>query len=125
VARRRYQQGCLFIRGKRRKVWVLRYREDVMLPSGQIARINRSEIIGPLVEIPTRRIALRLVESKLRAINQGIYRPKTTLAFREFVETQWKPSLLYSRVKKPISTPTRYSIRYSRGFTIARYLVSV
>lgn len=93
MARRRYQQGCLFLRGKRRKVWVLRYREDVMLPSGQIARVNRSEILGSLVDIPTRRNAQRLVESRLRPINQGIYRPKTTLTFREFVESQWKSSL--------------------------------
>ncbi len=93
MARRRYQQGCLFLRGKKRKVWVLRYREDVMLPDGEIARVNRSEILGPLVDIPTRRIAQRLVESRLRAINQGIYRPKTTMIFREFVETQWQPNL--------------------------------
>lgn len=93
MARRRYQQGCLFIRGKKRKVWVLRYREDVMLPDGQIARVNRSEIIGTLAEFPTRRIAQRVVESRLRPINQGIYRPKTTMTFREFVETQWQPNL--------------------------------
>jgi len=93
VARRRYQQGCLFIRGKKRKVWVLRYREDVMLPSGKIARVNRSEVLGSLVEIPTRRNAQRIVESRLRPINQGLYRPKTTLTFREFFESQWKPSL--------------------------------
>jgi hypothetical protein len=73
---------------------VLRYREDVMLPNGQIARVNRSEILGPLADIPTRRIAQRLVESRLRAINQRIYRPKTTMTFRDFVETQWKPNLL-------------------------------
>lgn len=93
MARRRYQQGCLFIRGKKRKVWVLRYREDVMLPDGQIARVNRSLILGSVTEIPTRRIAQRLVESQLRPINLGIYRPKTTMTFREFVETQWQPSL--------------------------------
>jgi integrase len=93
VARRRYQQGRLFLRGKKRKVWVFRYREDVMLPSGQIARVNRSEVLGSLVDIPTRRNAQRLVESRLRPINQGIYRPKTTLTFREFVESQWKSSL--------------------------------
>jgi integrase len=105
VARRRFQQGCLFVRGKKRKVWVLRYREDVMLPDGQIARVNRSEIMGTLADLPTRRIAQRLVESKLRAINQGTYRPKTTLTFREFVETQWQPNLF----------PT-FKISTSRGY---------
>ncbi len=63
-----------------------------MLPGGQIARVNRSEILGPLPDIPTRRIVQRLAESRLRAINRGIYRPKTTLTFRELVETQQQPS---------------------------------
>lgn len=93
MARRRYQRGCVFVRGTKRKVWVLRFREDVILPDGQIARVNRSEILGPLADIPTRRIAQRLAESRLRAINQGVYRPRTTLTFREFVENQWKANL--------------------------------
>lgn len=31
MARCHYQNGCLFVRGKRRKVWVARWREDVIL----------------------------------------------------------------------------------------------
>jgi integrase len=38
-------------------------------------------------------MAQRVADSRLRAINEGIYRPKTTLTFREFAETHWKPSL--------------------------------
>lgn len=114
MARRRYQQGCLFIRGKKRKVWVLRYREDVMLPDGQIARVNRSEIIGSLADFPTRRIAQRLVEAKLRPMNLGQYRPKTTLTFREFVETQWQPNLF----------PTfKLSTKRGYAFMLRKYLV--
>ncbi len=33
VARRRYQMGSLAVRGKRRKVWVARWREDVTTSS--------------------------------------------------------------------------------------------
>ena len=114
MARRRYQQGCLFVRGKRRKVWVLRFREDVMLPSGQIARVNRSENIGPLSDIPTRRAAQRIVESRLRPINLGVYRPKTTLTFRQFVETQWQSSMM----------PT-FKLSTRRGYShqLRRYLI--
>jgi integrase len=116
VARRRYQQGCLFLRGNKRKVWVLRYREDVMLPNGQIARVNRSEVLGSLVDIPTRRNAQRLVESRLRPINQGIYRPKTTLTFREFVESQWKSSLY----------PTfKWSTSRGYDFLLRKYLMPI
>jgi integrase len=116
VARRRYQQGCLFLRGKKRKVWVLRYREDVMLPSGQIERVNRSEVLGSLVEIPTRRNAQRIVESRLRPINQNIYRPKTTLTFREFVESQWK-SCLYPTFK--------WSTSRGYDFLLRKYLMPI
>jgi integrase len=87
-----------------------------MLPSGQIARVNRSEVLGSLIDIPTRRLAIRVVESKLRAINQGIYRPKTTLSFREFVESQWKSSLF----------PT-FKRSTSQGYTflLRKYLLPV
>src|SRR5260370_28658833 len=57
VARRRYQSGCLFKRGKRRKVWIARWREDVIRPDGSLGRIQRSIVIGLLSEVPTRREA--------------------------------------------------------------------
>src|SRR5207249_10003348 len=46
VARRRYQSGCLFKRGKRRKVWIARWREDVIRPDGSLGRIQRSIVLG-------------------------------------------------------------------------------
>ena len=73
VARRRYQRGCLFLQGKKRKAWVLRYREDVMLLSGEVVRANRSVVLGTVTDIPTRRVAQRLAEERLRVINQGGY----------------------------------------------------
>ena len=71
VIRRRYQAGCLFIRGKRRKVWVARWREDVITPEGTTSRILRSEVLGPVSEIMSRREARKILETKLRPINQG------------------------------------------------------
>src|SRR5215467_725445 len=53
VARRRYQSGCLFKRGKRRKVWIARWREDVIRPDGSPGRIQRSLVLGLVSEIPT------------------------------------------------------------------------
>lgn len=46
MARRRYQAGCLFKRGRRRKVWVARWREDVLLEGGQLGRLHRSVVLG-------------------------------------------------------------------------------
>ena len=77
--------------------------------SAKVAR-RRSEILGPLVDIPTRRIAQRLVELRLRAINQGVYRPKTILTFRQFVETQLQPSI-FPTFKRSTSRGYTYLLR--------------
>jgi integrase len=85
-----------------------------MLPSGQIARVNRSEVIGTLAEVSTRRLAQRIADTKLRTINQGTYRPKTILTFREFVETQWQPNLF----------PTfKESTRRGYSYLLEKYLI--
>src|SRR5271165_5049243 len=40
MARRRYQEGCLFMRGcAGRRVWVARWREDVLRPEGTVGRL--------------------------------------------------------------------------------------
>lgn len=67
MARRRYQEGCLFTRGTAgRKVWVARWREDVLRPDGTIGRTMRSHVLGPVRRIPTRREARNLLTSLLR-----------------------------------------------------------
>src|SRR6266849_2586006 len=72
VARRRYQSGCLFKRGKRRKVWIARWREDVILPDGGLGRIQRSIVIGLVSEVPTRRQAQTQLDQHLQMLNQGV-----------------------------------------------------
>ena len=94
MARRRYQQGCLFIRGKRRKVWVARWREDVLRPDGTIGRVLRAEVLGPVAEIPTRREARKLLEAKVRPINQGKHQPQATITFGSFVQEHFEPGIL-------------------------------
>ena len=48
MARRRYQEGRLFVRGRagRRKVWVVRWREDLIAPDGAIKRTMRLQVLG-------------------------------------------------------------------------------
>ncbi len=70
MARRRYQNAYLFARGKRRKLWVVRWWEDVIRPDGTLARIRRSVVLGPVAEL-TKRAARKLVEVHLRPINEG------------------------------------------------------
>jgi integrase len=95
MARRRYQKGQLFQKGKRRKVWVARWREDVIRPDGSRFRLRRSEVLGALKEYPTRRLAERALERRLSEteINSLNYQPRSTASFREFA-TKWQKDVL-------------------------------
>ncbi len=94
MARCQYQNGCLFVRGKRRKVWVARWREDVILADGSAGRIMRSVVLGPVSEIAGRREARRILDARLSPINQGQYRPEATMLFSRFVAECFEPGVL-------------------------------
>jgi integrase len=89
VARRRFQTGQLYKKGKRRKVWIARWREDVLLPDGTIGRVRRGILLGSVADLPTRRDAQLKLDERLRPVNQGVSRPESTIAFGAFVEQQW------------------------------------
>src|SRR5215472_1214253 len=90
--RRRYQQGCCFIRGK---VWVARWREDVITPDGKPGRILRWEVLGPVSEIGrNKRDARKLLDVRLRPFNQGRQLPQSTMRLKQFVEEIWKLGVL-------------------------------
>jgi len=59
MARRGFQQGSLFQRGTRKKVWVARWREDVIQTDGTIKRVRVSQEIGPVAQFPSRRLQCR------------------------------------------------------------------
>jgi integrase len=90
VARRRFQKGQLFKSGKRRKMWVGRWREDVLVKSGAIGQIRRWQVLGSVAEIPTRNEAQALLDERMRSANQGACRPAAFVTFGAFVEEQWK-----------------------------------
>ena len=94
VARRRYQTGCLFKRGKRRKVWVARWREDVLLEGGQLGRLHKSVVLGTVAELPTKRHALTKLDEQIRPVNQGTSRPEASMSFGVFAESQWSALVL-------------------------------
>ena len=91
---RRFQHGSLFKRGTRTKVWVARWWEDVSGREGKLERVRRSEILGTVAEIPTRRQADQVLSNRLRGINAGDFRPQSTCTFSEFVQRNWMPELL-------------------------------
>jgi len=86
----------LFKRGKRIKVWVARWRENVILGNGQCGRIHRSEILGNVRDYPTRREALLRMEDRLHANNMGRHRPKALKPFRDYVNCEWKKLIVPS-----------------------------
>ena len=94
MARRGFQQGTLFQRGTRRRLWVARWWEDVIQLDGTLGRLRRSEVIGTVAEFPTRLKAMHVLSQKLRAINRGDARPQAVRTFGDFVKNDWMPVIL-------------------------------
>jgi len=94
MIRRRYQTGSLVVRGKRKKVWVARWREPVLAANGTLKSVRRSEIIGTLAVFHTRRQARALLESRLHEVNHTLQKPQSSMPFRDFVCSQWEPAIL-------------------------------
>lgn len=89
LARTRYQQGSLMLRGKKRKVWVLRWREDVEQANGTTRRVERKTVLGTQRELPTEKLARRRAVHVLARVNSPDYRPIKTGTFGDFVEV-WR-----------------------------------
>ena len=94
MARRGFQQGSLFQRGTRRKLWVARWWEDVIQADGTLGRLRRSEVIGTVAEFPTRRLAMQVLSQRLGSINSGKARPQSVRTFGDFVKDDWTPVVL-------------------------------
>ena len=94
MARSRFQEGSLFVRGKRIKMYVARYYEKVIGSDGRPRRMRRSVVLGPIAEIGSRRAAQNRLAELLRPVNLGRQKPKVMLTFRDFVTEQWEPKVL-------------------------------
>src|ERR1700757_2502146 len=93
--RTRFQEGHVFLRrGKRRKVWAARWREDVITPDGTVKRVLRFAVLGTSSEIKGKKEARDILQAKLRPINQGRQRPQSTMTLEQFVSELWKPGVI-------------------------------
>jgi len=81
----------LVVRGKNRKRFVLRWREDVVGPDGTIGRIQRAETIG-FVSQMKRHQALEILQARVNSVSQQRRQPKVTMMLSEFVRAEWKPN---------------------------------
>lgn len=104
MARRRYQQGSLSKEGNR---WIARWREDVALPSGEVKRIRKKEILGTIEELPTKKLAQRALAKRLEPVNHDDYRPTSTATFGLFAK-KWKEEIMIHH--KPSSRSSEESI---------------
>jgi integrase len=93
MARRRYQKGSLFLRGKRVRVWIGRWREDERGEDGAVRRVHRTVVIGTQREFPTRRLAERELERQLAPINSPTYRARHSCSFAQFAR-RWQEAVL-------------------------------
>jgi integrase len=89
---RRFQSGCLFKRGKRRKVWIGRWREPQKMADGSMGAVMRSEILGAVAEL-SKTAAQNLLLAKLAPVNSGMVRPGSVLAFKDFA-CEWEKAVL-------------------------------
>ena len=94
MARPKHQSGSLLVRGKRKKMYVARYYENVAGPEGKLQHVRRSILLGPVAEIGTRRAALNRMAELLRPINSDRHKPKAIVTFRQFVKDHWEPKIL-------------------------------
>jgi len=75
-------------------MWVARWWEDVVGPDEKLERIRRSEVLGTVAELPTRREAEQLLSNRLRGINSGDSRVQSTWTLKSFIQDRWLPDVL-------------------------------
>jgi integrase len=103
MARRRYQRGQLSsIEGN----WIARWREDIIASNGQVRRVRRKETIGTVKEYPTKRLAQRELDRRLKDVNAEDYRPRPQATFAEFAE-RWMDTVM--KQHKPSSQSSEKS----------------
>jgi hypothetical protein len=89
----RYQDGSLFIRGKCTKVWIARWRENVIREDGTLDRIQRTVVLGSLTEL-SRREARSLLQKRVSEINQGRHRARPMMTLEKFARDHWESGAL-------------------------------
>src|ERR1019366_2284400 len=100
MARRRYQRGQLSsIEGN----WIARWREDIIARNGEVRRVRRKETIGTVKEYPTKRLAQRELDRRLKEVNAEDYKPRPQATFAEFAE-RWMESVMQQHKPSSLSS---------------------
>jgi integrase len=91
---RRFQSGCLFKRGKRRKVWVARWREPQKTADGTMGAVQLSVVLGAVADL-SKSDAQRLLVDKLAPVNSGAVRAASVATFKDYA-AEWETAVLSS-----------------------------
>ena len=113
MARRRFQTGRVFRRGKRNPVFVGRFREDVIEPDGTKIRVERSVVLGTVTELKTEKNARRAFEPFLAQVNAIDYRPGKFSTFGKFADV-WETQVLAHQKPSSIKTAKSHLKTYIR-----------
>lgn len=105
MARRRYQKGQILF-SQSRKVWLGRYREDVIQADGIVVRTRPQIVLGTKKELPTQRLAERKLDDILSRINHCSYQPTRIATVAEFAK-RWRDEVLAKR--KPSTVRSAHS----------------
>jgi integrase len=92
----RLQYGTVSKRGKKNKVWIGRWREEIPGLAGSVRMVRRSVILGAIEEISSKRDAERELWERLKLLNVGGEGSSGPMTLRRFAEEVWKPSVFPS-----------------------------
>jgi integrase len=92
--KKRFQYGSLFQRGKQNKVWVARWWEPTIDGEGNQLRIRRSETLGSVAELSSRRQAEQLLTRRMQRVNSDHCSSHSSRRFADFVRLDWGPVML-------------------------------
>ena len=110
MIRRRFQNGCLTIKGNERKMWVARRRETVLRPDNTLGKVLRSKVLGPVCRISESEARNQLANCR-RLTNQGHRRPPATITFEQFRRERWEP-LALATIKSASARYYRYQLHH-------------
>ena len=114
MARRRYQKGQLIDDVDR---WLARWRVDVIDPvTGKVKRTRPTVFLASKKDCPTKRLAQRELDKRLREINRDDYRPTTVAPFEYFAERWMKTVMIHHKPSTQVSERSHIRVHLIPSF---------
>jgi integrase len=105
MARRRFQRGSL---KQESGMWYVRFREDIVMQSGAVARREVRERVGSVEQYPTKMLARRSADLLVARVNRIDYRPGKLSTVEDFADFYVREGTVDQ--KRSARKATRHSI---------------